>query len=1425
MRFSGASGEVTGDSNSNTANEPSADAVRPSFGTSRRKRRATLMELDFPDEYSQDTVTFVKAMRTYIKEQYAVFSKFDHDKNLRLDKDEYAALYKEKFFTLTAMPITDQAIAAEFDRIDVDGDLSITFKEFIEYRHLNKWKAILKGGLYEELMQKYHRLQAGYPDVYKGLRVFAKVPSDEAPEIGAKANKMHHEYVQLRDTPAAAQKEAKAAVFNKFKSEFERHAWAQAVLGEMYEKGFGVQKSDAESQRFYQQAAANGVAWAIAKLGSPSLAKKAGDPQRQKALGAMYPARVAHVRPDGMLEVEFETIDGHALNTFVMPRAHLEPRVATESLRWISTGFDEWWNGLSVLGFDCNSTDDDFDYHELNFGAIVGAADAAEAAAHAAALATESGNLANISKTVEAERERNDKAADAAFWRYALQTRRVNQFYRRAFMCTQPKEIRRGDAVEYRSGGSSWLKGTVLEVPFTESKAQSSASSLGHSFSRLSFSRSSRTSFKASKSPFGSSSGSFSSSQSMSMSSSFRSERRPGTSMDKYKVKHRYKSTNFRTYKVGVKDLRPDIGFIVKKVQRSNAPMDSDDSVLRRGIGWLRGIACCAHVGQSRVVTVQTGSTGGISARGQDKQPSIILYRPDADPNKQQKVAKRIPVSHVTSIDLGNTRRNDRMPDSDAFKTFGALNSSIPADYCFSIRTDVAEKGARKFPASISITTRGVSGAFPVTGTYYKKPSSIDYVRAHAGAGDDCHIVVSLGQSTCFSPRMQRWQVIVGDVGAAEAVHRTKSGARTPFGSTWETRQSSCIPGNARWTSNEDLLVREGHLTLPHALLLSKGPKGRQKQEKWFLELQNEDASRWGGAYVKEANEDDSFVWEDLPTFDEGGEGTVDWKQVLKTSGIHPPASAREQEAADNGLDWTGMYVLDPRPDSFRFGYPRFVRAEPAWKGDICKEDATTRMVSKPRYVLARERDGRWCLRCTSDIVHVCIKDVRVADMESVSYEVVVRPEGVASGGGASGNNYRGSPLKMPLKCDPKGLFLNDGDNEVLANVSKVQLAVIPCEGGAPIYDDMIELTPPSADGVDAGLEDSGWRRSIWCNIPQRGDKTSGSRKEKILLQVSVSPIILYSRTGHEPSEDGARKPSSLFYDAHSNGMSWTYHILFENKNCRDQACSGMQHAHDVVVRPLPQKVEITDKQKLDAPTKVYKFMDDIFTTDATCFVQNGLPVYRSRYDTDEHGGSAKLFCRFRRAPSSRTRGDPLLRAVPSFALSATVIEELPSRAPLLPSEWRVSKHAMLETLDLFVPPCGSCADCRGGRSHFSRTGDRGGGVCKHAKSERDDLAAALSRFILGMQIGDGDTEVEPGVSTFRSGVKGESPDYYQHSTKRFSSSQSISEGHSSRSLRHSRSCGQGDMKAEAIDVAAAAVTKDGSHWLAHENRFGDGFD
>ena len=108
--------------------------------------------------------------------------------------------------------------------------MSITFKEFIEYRHLNKWKAILKGGLYEELMQKYHRLQAGYPDVYKGLRVFAKVPSDEAPEIGAKANKMHHEYVQLRDTPAAAQKEAKAAVFNKFKSEFERHAWAQATF-------------------------------------------------------------------------------------------------------------------------------------------------------------------------------------------------------------------------------------------------------------------------------------------------------------------------------------------------------------------------------------------------------------------------------------------------------------------------------------------------------------------------------------------------------------------------------------------------------------------------------------------------------------------------------------------------------------------------------------------------------------------------------------------------------------------------------------------------------------------------------------------------------------------------------------------------------------------------------------------------------------------------------------------------------------------------------------------------------------------------------------------------------------------------------------------------------------------------------------------
>ena len=58
------------------------------------------------------------------------------------------------------------------------------------------------------------------------------------------------------------------------------NTWAQSWLGFMYEKGRGVEKSDAEAYRWYRRAADQGYAWAKRKL--------RGSVEKLRELGIKY---------------------------------------------------------------------------------------------------------------------------------------------------------------------------------------------------------------------------------------------------------------------------------------------------------------------------------------------------------------------------------------------------------------------------------------------------------------------------------------------------------------------------------------------------------------------------------------------------------------------------------------------------------------------------------------------------------------------------------------------------------------------------------------------------------------------------------------------------------------------------------------------------------------------------------------------------------------------------------------------------------------------------------------------------------------------------------------------------------------------------------------------------------------------------------
>ena len=128
------------------------------WGSNRRKHRELINTNGFSDDH---TVELVMAVRAYVKEQYAIFSRYDRDKNVSLDREEYVRLFRETLFNGDMNETLSLAISADFDRIDINGDGSISFREFVEHRHLNKWEAILKEK-YEEFKQRYPRLREGY---------------------------------------------------------------------------------------------------------------------------------------------------------------------------------------------------------------------------------------------------------------------------------------------------------------------------------------------------------------------------------------------------------------------------------------------------------------------------------------------------------------------------------------------------------------------------------------------------------------------------------------------------------------------------------------------------------------------------------------------------------------------------------------------------------------------------------------------------------------------------------------------------------------------------------------------------------------------------------------------------------------------------------------------------------------------------------------------------------------------------------------------------------------------------------------------------------------------------------------------------------------------------------------------------------------
>ena len=257
------------------------------------------------------------------------------------------------------------------------------------------------------------------------------------------------------------------------------------------------------------------------------------------------------------------------------------------------------------------------------------------------------------------------------------------------------------------------------------------------------------------------------------------------------------------------------------------------------------------------------------------------------------------------------------------------------------------------------------------------------------------------------------------------------------------------------------------------------------------------------------------------------------------------------------------------------------------------------------------------------------------------------------------------------------------------------------------------------------------------------------------------------------------------------------------------------------------QKVEIEHNSDPDAPRKTYELVHDIFTGDATCFVRDGLPLYRSRYDKGPDNQAEKLVCRIKPADPDMAE-DKMHR---SFTTRASVLNDLSSES-ILPTEWP------RETLDMYIKPCGVCDFCIrqkqycGGRGEAWRETESKDSFCKHAKSERDDLAAALSRFILDSKSTKG--EGIEGLGTVQSASGSDDTKWYSEfgQSNRSTLGGSSRFGRSNSSVRGARSGSQQRMGSGSSLAAPVEERKEGGpgseggqQWFRHEDQYGDTFD
>ena len=279
-----------------------------------------------------------------------------------------------------------------------------------------------------------------------------------------------------------------------------------------------------------------------------------------------------------------------------------------------------------------------FEFHQLDIRGIVTAPREAELALHAVKdwvkHTDENGQLfwfnyktqewkwANSDRSFETAIKKveaaADNAAEAAFWRYALLTYRVDRFYSRALICAS-QEIGIDDAVEFRlKGNSQWQKGIVVAMPNNIERQIS-----GYDANKSAISVSNNQSIESSSSmpP---------SYISKSISSNDQIDNILGGSRERYKVKDRYNSVLHQTHTVESEDIRRDVGFFVNKIPRRGP--------WRCGLAYLSNFLCHGNTGEPRIISVQTSS---IRKRGaEDQQPAILCYRPNVDLEKTRNMRK-----------------------------------------------------------------------------------------------------------------------------------------------------------------------------------------------------------------------------------------------------------------------------------------------------------------------------------------------------------------------------------------------------------------------------------------------------------------------------------------------------------------------------------------------------------------------------------------------------------------------------------------------------------------------------------------------------------------------------------------------------------------------------------------------------------------